>query len=225
MLEFILVPLAAVRVFFRTREDTAIEILALRQQLAVLKRKRPRPRLHPLDRLFWTGLRRVWSRWAEVLVVAKPQTLVGWHRAGFRLFWRWRSRARGGRPKTTAAIPYCPTTRRCLKLLFNRKLRLTFQTVNVGDFGRSDGRLTPDVARSLVDADLLPQKQMVGRRSRSTICFVFNVYGKPPFELAWDCSRFCSYRILKVQQVSTTQIFKLLTLNSLQCDIYHRPSA
>ena len=104
MLEFILVPLAAVRVFFRTRQDNAIEILALRQQLAVLKRKRPRPRLHPLDRLFWTGLRRVWSRWAEVLVIAKPQTVVGWHRAGFRLFWRWRSRARGGRPKTTAEI-------------------------------------------------------------------------------------------------------------------------
>ncbi len=65
MLEFILVPLAAVRVFFRTRQDNAIEILALRQQLAVLKRKRPRPRLHPLDRLFWTGLRRVWSRWGR----------------------------------------------------------------------------------------------------------------------------------------------------------------
>ena len=67
MLEFILVPLAAVRVFFRTRQDNAIEILALRQQLAVLKRKRPRPRLNSLDRLFWTGLRRVWSRWAEVV--------------------------------------------------------------------------------------------------------------------------------------------------------------
>ena len=60
--------------------------------------------MHPLDRLFWTGLRRVWSRWAEVLVIAKPQTVVGGHRAGFRLFWRWRSRARGGRPKTTAEI-------------------------------------------------------------------------------------------------------------------------
>ena len=62
MLEFILVPLAAVRVFFRTRHDNAIKILALRQQLAVLKRKRPHPRLNPLDRLFWIGLRRVWSR-------------------------------------------------------------------------------------------------------------------------------------------------------------------
>lgn len=89
MLEFILVPLAAVRVFFRTRHDNAVEILALRQQLAMLKRKQPRPRLNPLDRLFWIGLRRVWSRWADVLVVVKPQTVVSWHRAGFRLFWEW----------------------------------------------------------------------------------------------------------------------------------------
>jgi putative transposase len=104
VLEFILALLAAVRVFFRSRHDTAMEILALRHQVAVLKRKRPRPRLKRLDRLFWTTLRRVWSRWAEVLLVVKPETVVGWHRAGFRLFWRWRSRARGGRPKTTAEI-------------------------------------------------------------------------------------------------------------------------
>src|ERR1700692_3388324 len=81
-----------------------MEILALRQQVAVLKRKRPRPRFNPWDRLFWATLRHVWSRWAEVLVVVKPETVVGWHRAGFRLFWRWQSRARGGRPKTTAEV-------------------------------------------------------------------------------------------------------------------------
>jgi putative transposase len=101
---FILALLAAFRVFFRSRHDAALEILALRQQVAVLKRKRPRPRLNPWDRLFWATLRHVWSRWAEVLVVVKPETVVGWHRAGFRLFWRWRSRTRGGRPETAAEI-------------------------------------------------------------------------------------------------------------------------
>ena len=104
MFQFILALLAAAQVFFRGRHDTALEILALRQQVIVLKRKRPRPRLNQMDRLFWTTLRQVWSRWAEVLVVVKPETVVGWHRAGFRLFWKWRSRARGGRPKTTAEI-------------------------------------------------------------------------------------------------------------------------
>src|SRR5580765_4548976 len=92
------------RVFFRTRSDTALEVLALRQQLAVLKRKRPRPKLKSLDRLFWTGLRQCWSRWTDVLVLVKPDTVIGWHRAGFRLYWRRRSRPRGGRPKITEEI-------------------------------------------------------------------------------------------------------------------------
>src|SRR6266850_8261628 len=102
--QFILALLGAAHVFFRSRHDTALEVLALRQQVAVLKRKRPRPCLNQLDRMFWTTLRHVWSRWAAVPVVVKPETVVGWHRAGFRLFWKWRSRARGGRPKTTAEI-------------------------------------------------------------------------------------------------------------------------
>jgi putative transposase len=101
---FIFALLASIRVFFRSRHDTALEILALRQQVAVLKRKRPRPRLNPWDRWFWARLRQIWSRWAEVLVIVKPETVVGWHRAGFRLFWRWQSRAPGGRPKATAEI-------------------------------------------------------------------------------------------------------------------------
>ena len=104
MLESILSFIAGVTVFFRSRSDTALEVLALRQQVAVLKRKRPRPVLNSLDRLFWTALRHFWSRWADVLVIVKPETVIGWHRASFRLYWRWRSRPRGGRPKITEEI-------------------------------------------------------------------------------------------------------------------------
>lgn len=104
MLEFIVSVLAAIRVFCRSRSDTALEVLALRQQVAVLKRKRPRPRLNRLGRFFWTSLRQVWRRWAEMLIIVKPETVIGWHRAGFRLYWRWRSRAWGGRPKTAEEI-------------------------------------------------------------------------------------------------------------------------
>jgi putative transposase len=104
MLVFIFSLLAAIRVFFRSRSDTALEVLALRQQVAVLKRKRPRPPLNSFDRLFWITLHRIWSRWSEVLVIIKPETVIGWHRAGFRLYWRWRSRPRGGRPKITDEI-------------------------------------------------------------------------------------------------------------------------
>ena len=56
------------------------------------------------DRLFWTKFRRLWSRWSDVLVIVKPETAISWHRAGFRLYWRWRSRRRGGRPRVTDEI-------------------------------------------------------------------------------------------------------------------------
>ncbi len=79
-----------------TRHDLGLEILVPRQQVAVLKRKHPRPRLNILDRLCWLALRRLWWRWADALIVVRPETVVGWHRAGFRLYWRLRSRG-GGR--------------------------------------------------------------------------------------------------------------------------------
>jgi len=85
MVEFIFVPLGALRVFLRGRGDTALEMLALRQQATVLKRKRPRPTLDSLGRLLWTTLCRFWSRWAGVMVIVKPETVIGWHRAGFLL--------------------------------------------------------------------------------------------------------------------------------------------
>jgi putative transposase len=102
--EFISAILVAVRVCFRGRSDLALAILAPRQQVAVLKRKRPRPKMNSFDLLLWITLRRVGGRWAEVLLIVKPETVVGWHRAGSRLYWRWRFRRRGGRPRTTAEI-------------------------------------------------------------------------------------------------------------------------
>ena len=84
MVEFILAVWAGLGAFFRSRADLALEILALRQQVAVFKRKRPRPTFSSSDRLFWMLLRRVWSGWKDVLVVVQPDTVVAWHRAGFR---------------------------------------------------------------------------------------------------------------------------------------------
>ena len=101
MPELVLSILSAIRVFFQDRGDVALEVLALRKQLAVLKRKRPRPALNALDRLFWTTLSRFWPRWMDVLEIVKSKAVVGWHRTGFRLYWRWHSRARGGRPQIT----------------------------------------------------------------------------------------------------------------------------
>ncbi len=91
--------------FLRCGNSLGLEIVALRQQVSVLKRKSPRPRLSPWDQLFWVFLRRAWSRWAEVLVVVKPETVVGWHRTGFRLYWRFLSRRREkGRPRISSEL-------------------------------------------------------------------------------------------------------------------------
>src|SRR5216683_3962548 len=77
---------------FHSRRDLLPENLALRRQLVTLKRKSPKPRLSHFDRLFRVMVRRLWSKWKEALVIVNPETVVGWHRAGFRLYWRWRSR-------------------------------------------------------------------------------------------------------------------------------------
>jgi len=77
-----------------------LENLALRQQLATLAGRR-HPDIRPSDRVFWTLLRRPWSGWAETLAIVRPDTVVGWHRAGFRIYWNWLSRrgTRSGRPR------------------------------------------------------------------------------------------------------------------------------
>jgi putative transposase len=81
----------------RGRAALELEVIALRHQLAVLRRQRPeRPRLFSIDRLLWVWLYRVWPRCLDVMVLVKPATVVQWHRQGFRLYWRWRSRP--GRP-------------------------------------------------------------------------------------------------------------------------------
>ena len=76
------------------------ENLALRQQLAVVNQSVKRVKLRPCDRLFWVLLRRFWSGWQSVLVIVQPETVVRWHRLGFRLYWRWKSTwGKRGRPK------------------------------------------------------------------------------------------------------------------------------
>src|ERR1700719_4410571 len=88
---------AAIARRFRSRAVLELENLALRHQLHVLRRQRPgRPRLFTIDRLLWVWLYQLWPRCLEVMVLVRPGTVVQWHRQGFRLFWRWRSRS--GRP-------------------------------------------------------------------------------------------------------------------------------
>lgn len=93
--------IVSIRSWFQLRVALQVEILALRHQLSVLKRsQRGRLRLSPADRLLWVWLSRFWSQWRSALVVVKPETVISWHRKGFRWYWRWKSRNRepGGPP-------------------------------------------------------------------------------------------------------------------------------
>src|SRR5438105_8619053 len=90
---FVLLVSAILRLF-RGRRTLLLENLALRQQLAALKRKHPRPRLAAFDKLFWVLARRFWSGWKQALLIVSPETVVRWHRSGFALYWRAISRAR-----------------------------------------------------------------------------------------------------------------------------------
>jgi Integrase core domain. len=104
MIHFMSAVLAGLAAFFRSRADFALEILALRQQVAVLKRKRLRPPLNSSDRLFWVLLQRFWPGWKSALIIVKPDTVVGWHRAGFRYYWSWKCRRHPGRPRISTEI-------------------------------------------------------------------------------------------------------------------------
>ncbi len=87
------------------RAELGVENLALRQQLAALQHKSKRPRLRKRDRIFWALLSRFWQNWRSALLIVQPETVIRWHKRGFKLFWRWKSRAgKVGRPKIELEI-------------------------------------------------------------------------------------------------------------------------
>ncbi len=91
---------AAFGSLFRDRRALVLENLALRQQLAVYKRVQKRPRLRSTDRVFWVLLSRLWDGWRMPLILIRPEAVIRWHRQGFKLYWRRKSRAKKiGRPK------------------------------------------------------------------------------------------------------------------------------
>jgi hypothetical protein len=85
---------------FKSKSRLEAENAALRHQLIVLRRKMPdRPRLTNNDRWFFIQIYRWFPSILQVLTIIRPETLVRWHRAGFRCYWRWKSLRREGRPQ------------------------------------------------------------------------------------------------------------------------------
>jgi putative transposase len=100
MLIFLTTLFATLSSIHRSRATLDLENLALRHQIGVLQRSAAkRPKLTSGDRLLWICLSRVWHDWRSALAIVKPETVIGWHRAGFRLFWTWKvRRGQPGRP-------------------------------------------------------------------------------------------------------------------------------
>jgi len=89
--------------FFKSRIQLQLEIVFLRKQLEILARTSAKPRLTPSDRFFFSILTGIFSAWKGSLLIIKPETVIRWHRQGFRLYWRWKSRSALGRPKIPQA--------------------------------------------------------------------------------------------------------------------------
>jgi transposase InsO family protein len=104
VLELLRILLPTLGAFFRDRHDLVVENLLLRHQLHVSLRSRPRPHLKSTDRLFWLFARRLFTTWRGHLVLVRPETVLRWHRRGWRLYWRWRSGRHLGRPRLSPEV-------------------------------------------------------------------------------------------------------------------------
>src|SRR5260221_8806865 len=106
MVDVLVLLWSALTSLFRSRGRLEAEILVLRQQINVLRRtSRKRFVFGTFDRLVFVALYRLVPGIVDALCIVRPETVVRWHRAGFRLFWRWKSRRPGGGPKTPPEIP------------------------------------------------------------------------------------------------------------------------
>src|SRR3979411_2278481 len=105
MIDFLMLLACVLTRLFRSRARLEVEILVLRHPLNILQRKSTeRAAFKSIDRLVFAGLYRLVPGVLNALKILKPETVIRWHRAGFRACWRWKSRARGGRPKTPLEI-------------------------------------------------------------------------------------------------------------------------
>ncbi len=90
---------------FKNHSALAMENIALHQQLSIYHHSNKRPKIRIRDRIFWILLSRYWKNWKDAVIIVKPETVIGWHRKGFKLFWTWKSRKRGpGRLKISIEI-------------------------------------------------------------------------------------------------------------------------
>jgi transposase InsO family protein len=105
MLQLLRLLLRALLTGLRSRRDLALENLVLRHQLHIVLRTNPNPGLRNRDRVLWVWVRLLWPNgWRQHLLVVQPETVLRWHRKGWRLYWSWKSRTRLGRPRLSCEV-------------------------------------------------------------------------------------------------------------------------
>src|SRR5262249_13422582 len=105
MLDLLRLTWCLVTGLFRSRAALQAEIFILRHQLNVLRRKSPKRLVFSnIDRLIFAGVYGLMPSVRNALKILKPETVIAWHRAGFRAYWRWKSRAQGGRPRVSPEV-------------------------------------------------------------------------------------------------------------------------
>ena len=104
MLELFRVLLPTLPALFRKQHELVVENLLLRHQIQIALRSRRRPPFKKMDRGFWLLVRRLYPAWRQHLVLVRPETVLRWHRHGWRLYWRWSSGTHLGRPRLSSEI-------------------------------------------------------------------------------------------------------------------------
>ncbi len=131
-----------------------LENLVLRQQLAVQQRSIKRPKVKNTDRIFWVWLSRIWNDWSSSLIIVKPPTVISWHKKGFKLYWKRKSR-RVGRPNIDWEL---------IKLI--RKLQKENSTWTAQRIQGELVKLGLDVSDNTVAKYMRKSKSDVGKRQR-----------------------------------------------------------
>jgi hypothetical protein len=167
-LEWLSLALALVSSVLKSHAALQLENVALRHQIGVLQRSaKKRLPLNNADRLLWIGLSRVWTEWRSALKIVKPDTVIGWHRKAFRMFWTWKvGRGRPGRPARTAG-PISGDSR--------ADRRMSRENPGLGRAAHSRGTAEAWHRHRRDQREQVPDAQ-----PKATLTNLANVPGKPP---------------------------------------------
>ncbi len=202
---------------FRRRSDREAELRALRHQVLVLRRQHGKRRvpLRLADRVYWVVLSRLWPRWRDALVVVTPETVIAWHRRGFRWYWRWRSRPRRvGRPgirRDVIALITCRFRKSHPGYLRSEHFDLQrCPGTEDGDNALYHGNHNGSHERSLIEAVCGTQCRLIIPADRSRLWLQFHddrVFGthSPEFRRDENSNRFCGLQCHPSRRVSASR--------------------